>query len=495
MKAVCASFLLTMAILTTALSGVARSQDPQKQIPDVQQLKDRVKQLEDTVDALKAQITVIENAEKSKSDPAAANRNVAAGAPKTNDTAGVYQTVGYDPNAPASTAKPAKKDTEGENTFEVYGFAMLDTGYQFGQNHPDWFDVVRPTKLPSFHDEFAPSGKVFYGVRQSRMGFKSSTPTKWGELKTIFEFELFGTGAQAGQTIFRLRHAYGELGHFGAGQYWTTFGDTDAYPNTIEYWGPNGLVWFRNVQVRWMPIKGRNSVTIALERPGASGDQGNYADRIELSGIKPRLAWPDLAGNVRFDRNWGHIQISGLLRSIRWTDTNNSDNVDLSGSAVGGGVSFSSHFNFGKKDIGRFQFTYGTGIENYMNDAPADIGVKNVLVVNPQLGKGEEPLPIKGVALPVFGMSTFLDHTWSKKFSSSFGFSMIDIGNSDGQAPSAFHRGMYALGNLLWYPVDHVTIGSEFQWGNRQNFTDGFSSQDFRMQFSFKYNFSKMFKF
>ena len=313
---------------------------------------------------------MIENAEKSKSDgTATANRNVAAATPKTNDTAGVYQTVGYDPNAPASTTKPAKKDTEGENTFEVYGFAMLDTGYQFGQNHPDWFDVLRPTKLPSFHDEFAPSGKVFYGVRQSRLGFKSSTPTKWGELKTIFEFELFGTGGQAGQTIFRLRHAYGELGHFGAGQYWTTFGDTDAYPNTIEYWGPNGLVWFRNVQVRWMPIKGRNSVTIALERPGASGDQGNYADRIELSGIKPRLAWPDLAGNVRFDRDWGHIQISGLLRSIRWTDTNNSDNVDLSGSAVGGGVSFSSHFNFSKDNIGRFQFTYGTGIENYMNDA------------------------------------------------------------------------------------------------------------------------------
>ena len=97
--------------------------------------------------------------------------------------------------------------SKGESTFEVYGFAMLDAGYQFKQNDPDWFDVVRPTKLPSFPNEFAPNGNTYFGVRQSRLGVKSSTPTKYGELKTQFEFELFGTGAQAGQTIFRLRHA------------------------------------------------------------------------------------------------------------------------------------------------------------------------------------------------------------------------------------------------------------------------------------------------
>ena len=35
--------------------------------------------------------------------------------------------------------------------------------------------------------------------------------------------------------------------------------------------------------------------------------------------------------------------------------------------------------------------------------------------------------------------------------------------------------------------------GVELQWGDRENFTDGFSSDDFRVQFSFKYNFSKTF--
>jgi hypothetical protein len=35
-----------------------------------------------------------------------------------------------------------------------------------------------------------------------------------------------------------------------------------------------------------------------------------------------------------------------------------------------------------------------------------------------------------------------------------------------------------------------VLIGGEFQWGKRENFSDGFSFNDYRVQFSFKYNFS-----
>jgi len=40
----------------------------------------------------------------------------------------------------------------------------------------------------------------------------------------VFEFELFGTGVDEGQTTFRLRHAYGEFGHFLAGQTWSRSG-------------------------------------------------------------------------------------------------------------------------------------------------------------------------------------------------------------------------------------------------------------------------------
>src|SRR6185295_12823100 len=185
-----------------------------------------------------------------------------------------------DATAAAQSAPDAKP------TFEIYGFAMLDIGHDFKQINPDWYDTLRLTRLPSFKDEFGRDNRTFAGVRQSRLGVRTSTPTSMGELKTIFEFELFGTGVDSGQTTFRLRHAWGELGAFGAGQYWSPFTDPDSFPNSLEYWGPTGLAWYRNVQFRWTPVSDdRQSFMVALERPGASGDQGVYADRIELQGI------------------------------------------------------------------------------------------------------------------------------------------------------------------------------------------------------------------
>jgi hypothetical protein len=200
-------------------------------------------------------------------------------------------------NAQAQAAPPddgtqAAQPPDRKTTIEIYGFAMLDTGYQFKQNDSNWFDVLRPTKLPSSTDEFGKDGRWFSSVRQSRLGVRTSTPTELGDLKTTFEFELFGTGVDAGQTTFRLRHAYGELGQFGAGQTWSAFMDPDVFPNSLEYWGPNGMVFFRNIQVRWMPL-GDANLMFALERPGASADQGVYADRVALQNVKARFPLPD----------------------------------------------------------------------------------------------------------------------------------------------------------------------------------------------------------
>ena len=472
-----------VALLSIATQPVAaqtqepqKTQEAQKTTAEVQQLKDKLQKLEQTVQELKTQLAGVEQAKKTSVNGQSAETIVQAG---------------VEQNASNSSVNPASNKTQDkgvESTFQVYGFVMLDAGFQFGQNHPDWFDVIRPTKLPAFKDEFAPDGKTYFGVRQSRFGVKSTSPTRFGELKTQFEFELFGTGVDAGQTTFRLRHAYGEVEHFGAGQTWSPFMDIDVFPNSLEYWGPNGMVFFRNIQFRYMPLRGSNAVTIALERPGASGDQGVLSDRIELQGIRPEFDMPDLSGHARFNRGWGHVQIAGMLRRIKWEDTIDDDQFDLDGSEVGWGVNVSSNLKFGQKDVARLQIVYGEGIQNYMNDAPVDIGIKRSDSADPAR-------PIEGVALPVLGVVSFLDHTWNKSFSSSIGYSLVNIENSEGQRADAYHRGHYALTNLLYYPVENVMVGGEFQWGRRENFQDGFASDDYRIQFSFKYNFAKLFNF
>jgi hypothetical protein len=382
------------------------------------------------------------------------------------------------PTTPAPAQTPASP-AESKARMDIYGFTMLDAIFDVEQNDPDWFDVVRPTKLPAFDDEFGEDGHFYGSVRQSRLGVKTYAPTKYGELKTIFEFELFGVGVDAGQTTFRLRHAWGELGHFGAGQYWSTFMDPDVFPNQLEYWGPNGLVWFRNVQFRWMPIQGDNELFVALERPGASGDAGRFADRIELQNVQGRFPLPDLAAHYKTGDDWGHVQLAGLVRRINWDDVL-ADPFELSGHATGWGLNLSGIYKIAKDTV-RASATYGEGIENYMNDAPVDIGVKNNLT--------NRVTPVLGEALPVFGMSAFYDKTWNDKWTSAAGYSRLDIKNSDAQTPQAFKNGQYALANLLYTPVPDVMVGGEFQWGKRENFSDGFSVNDYRIQFSFRYNF------
>jgi hypothetical protein len=125
---------------------------------------------------------------------------------------------------------------------------------------------------------------------------------------------------------------------------------------------------------------------------------------------------------------------------------------------------------------------FGEGIQNFMNDSPVDIGLVNNLS-NPVT-------PVVGKPVPIVGIVAFVDHTWNERFTSAFGYSSQDNDNTDAQAPSAFHIGQYALGNVLYTPVPNVMMGGELQWGRRKNFSDGFQSDGVKVQFSFKYNFS-----
>ncbi len=388
-------------------------------------------------------------------------------------------TAGAEADQPAPPPPDVKKPE-----YNVYGFAMLDMGHDFKQINPNWYDTLRVTRLPSYANQFGQDHNWFASVRQSRLGVKSSTPTSLGDLKTIFEFELFGTGVDEGQTTFRLRHAWGELGAFGAGQTWSPFMDPDVFPNSLEYWGPTGMVFFRNIQFRWMPLQGDQTLMFALERPGASGDQGIYANRIELSNIKARFPLPDFSAAYKTGKKWGYVRVAGIVRQMKWDDMQ-VDQYNLSGSATGWGINLSSNLLVGKNDTIRLQYVFGEGVENYMNDSPVDVG--------PAKNYNNPTTPVSGTPLPIRALVAFLDHSWNQKFSSTFGYSRQQIDNSDAQAADAFRVGQYMLGNLLYYPVQNVMVGGELQWGRRENFSDGFHSDGFKVQFSFKYNFS--FKF
>ena len=384
--------------------------------------------------------------------------------------------------AALGSMQPATARAEGTRS-QLYGFAMLDAGYMSEAVNPQWFDTMRPSKLPAFKDQFNTEGQTFWGVRQSKIGVKSWTNTAMGELFTQFEFDMYGVGVDAGQTTIRPRIYYGEIGHWGAGQIMSPFMDIDVFPNCLDYWGPNGMLFFRNPQVRFINKMGENKLTLALERPGASGDLGTDRDEVVNTGanVVPSYPLPDLSGNFRMGRGWGYLQLAGIVRQIKWNQLNPTPAQNIHGSVTGFGGALSGNLNRGKSDVLRFQGTYGEGIENYFNDAPIDVGTKP---------KNDPVNPIDGEALPIVGVSVFVDHTWNEKFASTFGYSQNVVDNSVGQTADAFHLGQYALANILYMPVTDVMMGLEFGWERRLNNADNFDVSNAVVHAAFKYNFA-----
>ncbi|SDK14018.1 DcaP family trimeric outer membrane transporter [Microbulbifer yueqingensis] len=363
----------------------------------------------------------------------------------------------------------------------IYTTVQLDMGYEKNQTQEDWFDVMRPTKLPAFENEFPPSGNYYASVRQTRMGFKGNWQTYCGEVNTWFEYELFGSGSNVGETAFRFRHGWGEFCQVGAGQTWTLFMDSSIFPNVVEKWGPNGIPYFRNVQLRWTPWRDEGShFAVALERPDATRDDSPYDEFIELQGVVGHFRLPVVTAQYRQETHWGHFQVAGLARRIEWEDSLR-DEFSLSGDVTAWGVSFSSIIEMDYTEL-NLSATYGEGVGSYMNDAPADIGVVENF--------DNRETPLTGEPLPLLGLMAYLDIDWNDRWTSSVGWSVLDINNSDGQLDRAFEQGQYASVNLLYHPVESVILGPELIWAERDNARNGFSSEDWRLQFSFKYKFN-----
>jgi hypothetical protein len=240
------------------------------------------------------------------------------------------------------------------------------------------------------------------------------------------------------------------------------------------------MAFFRNVQVRWMPIQGNTRLTLALERPGSSQDAGRLEDRIEIQNIRPRSPYPDVSGEFRYGGNWGYVEAAGIVGQTRLDDALD-DRFNLDDTVDRWGINLTSNIKAGARNVVRLGYVFGDGMQNYMNDAPADIAAE------PNLG--DPSRPIRGKALHFVGITAFYDHYWSSRWSSSAGYSELVIDNTILQNADSFHRGQYGLANLLFYPADNVMVGGEFQWGRRKNSADGFISNDQRLQFSFRYNF------
>jgi len=395
--------------------------------------------------------------------------------------------LGVPSTPPPMAVPPPQVAPKSDHNLELYGFLQLDAIQDFNRVNPDWEATLRPSRIPTTGGEFGTDGQSIFSVRQSRLGVKATGTLLDKPYEAKFEFDLYGVGADAGQTTMRVRHMYASWGPFLAGQTNSLFMDGDLFPNVVDYWGPPGMAFLRTPQVRFT-FWNRNGfkAAAALEHATNDIDTGNLRliDEAIASNIRNDEKLPDLTLMGRYEGKWGHVQLSGILRRLGYETIGTEDNKPR-GHKTGWGVDLGSSFNVSFATL-RLGAVYGRGIASYMNDGGMDFGPNVAVEEDPDSGFILVP---SAEAVKLFGMTSYIDFNWSKQWTSSIGYSFDKVSNTSFQTDTAFHKGQYASVNLLWHPADKVFTGGELLWGKRTD-NDGNTGKDLRFQYSFHWDFS-----
>lgn len=391
-------------------------------------------------------------------------------------------------------AAPVALEKTTDHQLEVYGFIQLDAIQDFKRVDPAWDATLRPSRIPTEKGQFGSDGQSLFSVRQSRFGAKATGTLAGKPYEAKFEFDLYGTGVDAGQTTFRVRHMYAKWGPFLAGQTNTLFMDGDIFPNVVDYWGPAGMVFVRNPQLRWTFLDGHGwTAAVALEHPSNDIDPGNIRliDPELATNIQGDEKLPDLTAAVSYTGDWGHVRLAGILRRIGY-DTRGTPDNEPSGHKTGWGINATSSIKVKPATL-RLGVVYGHGIATYMNDGGMDLAPSAALIPFPLIFPPPASPPLNELldakAVPLLGISAYVDFDWSKEWTSSLGYSFTKVSNTNFQEGTAFHRGDYASVNLLYHPADNVLTGPELLWGKRTD-NDGETGHDLRVQYTFKWSFS-----
>jgi hypothetical protein len=101
-----------------------------------------------------------------------------------------------------------------------------------------------------------------------------------------------------------------------------------------------------------------------------------------------------------------------------------------------------------EKDVVHLGVVYGEGIASYMNDGGTDMGPELMPPASRRRSSAPRRRPARCAAtsLPLLGLTAYYDHYWNDQWSSSIGWSMTKVDNTDFQEAVGLSDGPVRLG-------------------------------------------------
>ena len=146
-KALAFLAILALSVVWNAPLTAQSQESPQsadQQAQDIQQLRVKLQQLEQMMGEVKGKLDELEGQPASNHASEGGPSNSLASAVTSFDAYPTTHAYGA-PGTPPVGKQADQKKSGSESTMDIYGFVMMDSGYNFGTIDPNWFDVVRPT--------------------------------------------------------------------------------------------------------------------------------------------------------------------------------------------------------------------------------------------------------------------------------------------------------------------------------------------------------------
>ena len=474
--------VLSLACLAALAAAPAHAQD------DAQSLRREIEAMRTTLEGLQQRLDRLEKRDAGAPAPAlpttmadtvvaAPTVASAAAVPHPTQVPGVAQPVlpQRDSVADPSTAASRPDSAAGPTDPDLKGFFAIpgtDTVIRIGGYAK--LDAIADSRAAGDEDQFIPSSMPVGGAhrdvsnfnihaKQTRFSFEARRPTTHGNLRFYLENDFFGSsdGYQ-----FRLRHAYGQLGNTYAGYGYSSFMDADSLPDTLDFAGPGGAGYLLVAGIHHSFALGKgNTLTIAAENPETELAAASDA-RVAVNRL------PDVSVAARMERDWGHLQLGAVARSLAYDGNGERDR------RLGGGVQLSGSASIGERDLLLFGALAGRGLSRYTADLTGS-GLDAVVTAEGRLD-----------ALDLHGGFVGYTHYWSELWRSNLIVGQLTLERNAALAADAFRQSRYGVFNLIWSPAPSWTMGMELLYGQLQQ-QGGARGDTVRVQGSLQYNFIK----
>jgi hypothetical protein len=335
----------------------------------------------------------------------------------------------------------------------------VDSGYM---SEPNRFVTA---KIPVEGDPTEGGGGQFnMNANGSQIRWDMRAPNLPGSPRFYYQNDFFGSSGS--DMKYRLQHMYGSIAGVVAGYTYGVFENPDAWPDTVDYEGPNAVNFARRPLVHYKHALNDNwNATFGVEKPDiyvdTTGDETATQD-------KPI---PDLGANLRWESSdLGHMQLSAIVRDIGVNSVSNG-----SDSVVGWGFNLGGGYNLTDSDTLLGLVNYGEGIGGLGNDS--------------SFANSDAAFDENGelVALPYWSGLLALTHQWNDKWRSTATYGYVDLDNTEAQSSDAYHVTTYASANLIWQMRKQLSIGLEGLYGQKET-KDGSEGDVWRVQMGLVYS-------